>query len=143
VPDCHETSLESLCVDVLVVEPVIPIVIAHVSPNHVDMPHVAPLPSLPSPFRECHSLTAIDLHDALEGKVSDCMDSLGTFIGYDTSFNPYSLYQGSMPTKIMLTSVFRFFTDFSKAFDEFKRALTIIFAFLFKCSYLHRSELHA
>jgi len=143
VPDCHETSLESSCVDVVVVEPTTPDVIAHVSPDHVDLPHVFPLPSLPSPFLECRSLIAIDFHDALKEKVSDCMDSPGTFRGYDTSLDPYSLYRGSMPAKIMLTIVFRFFTDFSKAFDKFKRALTIISAFLFKCSYLHRSELHA
>ena len=45
--------------------------------------------------------------------------------------------------KIILTTAFNFFTDFSKAFDKFRRALTIISAFLFKCSYLHPSELHA
>jgi len=48
-----------------------------------------------------------------------------------------------MPTKITLTTAFDFFTDFSKAFDKFRRAFTIISVFLFKCSYLHLSELHA
>jgi len=71
------------------------------------------------------------------------MDSLGTFRGYDPSFDPYSSYLGSMPVKIMLTTKFNFFTDFSKAFDKFRRALTIISAFLLKYSYLHPSELHA
>ena len=45
--------------------------------------------------------------------------------------------------KIMLTTTFNFFTDFSKAFDKFRRALTIISKFLFKCSYLHPCELNA
>ena len=71
------------------------------------------------------------------------MDFLGTFRGYEPSLDPYSLYLGSMPAKITLTTAFDFFTDFSKAFDKFRRTLTIISAFLFKCSYLNPSELHA
>jgi len=82
-------------------------------------------------------------HDMLKGDVSDCMDSLGIFREYDPSLDPYSLYLGGMPAKIMLTTVFHFFTDFSKTSDKFKRALTIISAFLFKCSYSHAFELHA
>ena len=79
----------------------------------------------------------------IEGNEIDCMDSLGTFKGYDLSLDPYNLYLGSMPAKIMVTTAFRFFTDFTKAFDKFKRALTIISTILFKCSYSHASELHA
>ena len=48
-----------------------------------------------------------------------------------------------MPLKTMFVTAFTSFTDFSKAFDTFVRALVIIFAFLFKCSYLHTSEFHA
>jgi len=84
VPDCHEPFLGSSCADVVVVEPTTPDVIAHISSDHVDMPHVSPLPSVPSPFLECHSLTAIDYHDVLKGKVSDCIKSLGTFEGYNS-----------------------------------------------------------
>ena len=73
----------------------------------------------------------------------DCIESLGTFRGYNPSLDPCSLYLESMPLKIMLITAFNFFTDFSKAFDKFKRALMIIYAFLFRCSYLHRSKLHA
>ena len=79
----------------------------------------------------------------LKGDVFDCMDSLGTFRRYDPSLDPYSLYLGGMPAKIMLTTTFHFFNDFSKAFDKFRRSLTIISTFLFKCSYSHASELHA
>jgi len=124
-------------------EPATPNVIAHISPDHVGMPHVSPLPSLPSPSLECHNLSATDYRDVLKGKLSDCIESLGTFRGYNPSLDPHSLYLRSMPLKIMLTTAFNFFTDFSKAFDKFKRALTIISAFMFKCSRLHRSELHA
>ena len=69
--------------DVLVVEPATFDPTAYVSPDHVDMPHVCPLPSLPSPSLECHSLIAIDYHDVLKGKVFDCIRSLGTFEGYN------------------------------------------------------------
>jgi len=58
-------------VDVVVVGPTSLVVIAHISPNHVDMLHVSTLPSLPSPFLKCHSLTIIDYHNVLKGKVSD------------------------------------------------------------------------
>jgi len=79
----------------------------------------------------------------LKGDLFDCVDSLGAFRGYDPSHDPYSLYLGSIPMKIMLTTAFHFFTNFSKAFDKFRRALNIIFALLFKCFYLHPSELYA
>jgi len=68
-------------VDVVVVEPTSPNVVAYISPDRVDISHVSPLPSPPSPFLECHSLTAIDYHDVLKGKVSDRIKSLGTFEG--------------------------------------------------------------
>jgi len=79
----------------------------------------------------------------LEGNKIYCMDSLGTFRGYDPSFDPYSLYLGNMPAKILFTIAFNHSTDFSKACDKFRRALSIISQFIFKCFYLHPSELHA
>ena len=48
-----------------------------------------------------------------------------------------------MLVKIMLTTDFDFSTDFSKAIDKFRRALTIIPRFMFKCSYSHPFEMHA
>ena len=71
------------------------------------------------------------------------MDSLGTFRGYDPSLDPYSLYLESTPLKIIFITAFTSFTDFSKAFDKFVRALVIISLFLFKCFYLHTSEFDA
>ena len=84
-----------------------------------------------------------DSHDMLQGNMFDCIDSLGLFRGYDPSLDPYSLYLESMPLKIIFITAFPSFTDFLKAFDKFKRALPIISVVLFRCSYLHTSELHA
>ena len=83
--------------DVEVVGPNRPDIIAHASPNHVDMLHVSPLPSLPSSFLEYHSLTAIDYHDVLKGKVSDCIRSLGTFEGYNPSLDLFHDYLLDIP----------------------------------------------
>ena len=88
-------------------------------------------------------MASADFHDMHQGDVFDYRDYLDAFRGYNPSFDPYSLYVESMPLKIMFRTAFPSFIDFSKAFDKFKRALTIIFAFLFKCSYLHSSEFHA
>jgi len=129
--------------DVVTVEPTSPDIIDDISHDPLDTLHASPVCSLPSPSPECHSMPFADCHDILEGNEIDCLDSLGTLRGYDPSLDPYILYLGSMPAKIMLTTTFNFFADFSKAFDKFKRALTLIPAFLFKCSYLHWSELHA
>ena len=93
-------------------------VVDDVSLDPLDTPYASPLCSLPSPFPEYHNM--------LHGDVFDCIESLGIFRGYNPSLNPYSLYLESMPLKIMLITAFNFFTDFSKAFDKFKRALMII-----------------
>ena len=68
----------------------------------------------------------------LEGNAIGCVEFLGTFRGYDPSLNRYSLYLGNMLVKIMLTTVFDYSTDFFKAFDKFRRVLTIIPRFIFK-----------
>ena len=91
--------------DVVVVGPTTPDVLAHISPDLVDMPHVSPIPSLPSPFLECHRLTATDYHDVLKGKVSDCMKSLGTFEGYNPSLDLFHDYLVDMPRKIVWTTI--------------------------------------
>jgi len=88
-------------------------------------------------------MPSVDFHDMLQGDVFDCRDSLDAFRGYNLSFDPYHLYLESVPLKIIFITAFHSFIDFSKAFDKFKRALTIISAFLFKCFYSHTSELHA
>ena len=75
----------------------------------------------------------------LEGNAVDCVESLDTFRGYDLYLDPHILYLGNLPAKIMSTIVFDYSTNFSKAFDKFRRALTLIARFLFKCSYLYSS----
>jgi len=130
-------------VDVVITVPASFDMVDNISPDPLETFHVSPSCSLPSHSHECHNLLLAEYHVIREGNEIDCMDSLGTFKGYDPSLDPYNLYPGNMPAKILFTTVFNFFTNFSKAFDKFRRALTIIPAFLFKCSYLHPSELHA
>ena len=88
VPDCLATPLVSSCVGVVVVASTSPDFIAYVSPDRVDILPVSPLPSLPSPSLECHNFPATDYHDVLKGNVSDCIESLVTFRGYNSSLDP-------------------------------------------------------
>ena len=44
--------------------------------------------------------------------------------------------------KMMLTIASNYSTNYFKAFDKFKRALTVFPQLMFKCSYLHSYELH-
>ena len=81
---------------------------------------------LPSLSLKHYNLSVIACHDMLEGNDIDCMDSLGTFRGYDPSLDPCSLYLGSMPTKILFTIASNHSTDFSTACDKFTRAPSII-----------------
>ena len=48
-----------------------------------------------------------------------------------------------MPGKIIFSIAFNHSTDFSKASDKFRRALTITPIFMLGCSYLHSSKLQA
>jgi len=113
------------------------------SANHLDSFHTSSSCSLPSPSPVCHNMSLFQFYDMLEGNEVECVESLGNFRGYDPSLNPYSLYLGNLPMKIMYTIAFDHSHDFSKAFDKLRRALTIISSFMFKCSYLHSFELHA
>ena len=79
----------------------------------------------------------------LEGNQVDYLDTLGTFRGYDPSLDPYHLYLEHLPGKIVLIIAFDYSSDFSNAFDKFRRALIIMRVFIFVCFYLHLSELHA
>jgi len=76
---------------------------------------------------------------ALEGNEVDCVEALSSFRGDDSFFDPYCLYLGTLPAKIMYSIAFDHSYDFSKAFDKLKRALTIISSFMFKCYYIHPS----
>jgi len=130
-------------VDVVITVPTSSVLVGDVSLESLGTPHASPLCSLPYPSPECHHMLSADFHDMLQGDTFDCLDSLGTFRGYNPSLDPHSLYLGSMPLIIIFITAFTSFIDFSKAFDKFRRALTILFAFLFKCSYSHPSEFYA
>ena len=129
--------------NVVVTVPVSPDMVDNISPDPLDASHASSLCSLPSPFPECHNMSLVNYHDVLEENVDDCVESLGIFRGYDPSPDPYSLYLGNVPIKIMFTIVCNHSKDFAMAFGKFRRALTIILGFMFKCSYFHPSELQA
>jgi len=143
VPDCHATPLGSSYVDVVVAESTGPDVIASVSPDHVDMPHVSPPPSLPSPSLECCSLIGTDYHDVLKGKVSDCIESLGTLEGYDPPFDPCHDYLVDMPREIIWAPLFDHSSDFSTAYNTIMRTLTLPAVSFPVFSYVHHSRMHA
>jgi len=130
-------------VDVVVVESASPDFIAHVSPGHIELLPVFPLPTPPSPSLECHNLSSIDYHDALKGKVSDFNESLGTFEAYNPSFDPFHDNLVDMPRKIIWSTFFDLPFDFSKAYDTIMRSLTLIVVSFSVFSYLHLSRMHA
>jgi len=62
-----------------------------ISPDPIDTLHASPSGSPPSPSPACSNLSLIEYHVTLEGKKVDCIESLGTFRGYDSFLDPYSL----------------------------------------------------
>ena len=67
------------------------VMVDDVSLEPLDTPHASPSCSLPPPSPECHTMPSVAFHDMPQGDVSDCMDSLGAFRGYDPSLDPCSL----------------------------------------------------
>jgi len=72
----------------------------------------------------------------------NCVESLGTFQGFSPFPDLYYLHLEEFRKKIMSSSLFHHSCDFSKVFDMFRKALTIVHVFIFVHSYLHASELH-
>ena len=102
--------------------------------EHIDPICTKPLDLTPisSPFL---STTPSPLHAFHE--------SLGDIRGYNPSLDPYCAYLDDMPRKIEWTTFFDNDFDFSMAFDEFKRALTLFAPSLLVFSYSHYFEMHA
>jgi len=142
VHDFDVTFAESSYVDVMVAVPTSRVAIDIISPNPLASSHVSSSCSPPSPSPKYHYMSIVNDHDMLEGNVFDFMQPVCTFRGYDPFLDPYNLYLGNMHAKILFTIAFNHSTDFSKACDKFKRALTIILRFMLKCSYSYSSELH-
>jgi len=90
------------------------------SPHPLDSFHASSLCSLPSPFLECHNMLFVIYHDVLKGNEVDYVECLGNFRGYDPSLDPYSLYLGSMPAKIILTSAFDHLKIFQRHLINFE-----------------------
>ena len=117
--------------------------VENISPHPLDTFHASSSCSRPSPSPEYCDILLIDSHAILEGNEVDCSETLDTFRGYNPSLDPYNLYLEHSPRKIVLILAFDYCTDFSNALDKFRGALIIMRAFIFTCSYLHSSELHA
>ena len=142
VHDLYENPIGNSCVDVMVMGPASPNLVDNIYPNLLYTFYVLSSCSLPSPSPKYRNISLVHYQGMLEGNIIDCVEFQGIFKGYDPSLDPYSLYLGNMLEKIMQTIVFDYSTDFTKALDKFRRALTFTPGFVFKCSYLHSSELH-
>ena len=70
-------------------------------------------------------------------------ESLGNIKGYNPSLDPYCAYLEDLPRKIMWSTLFDHTFDFSIAFDEFKRPLTLFAVSFVVFSYSHHSKMHA
>ena len=70
-------------------------------------------------------------------------ESLGDIRGYNPSFDPSCAYVEDKPQKIMWNTFFDHTFDFSRAFYEFKRPITLFAPSFLMFSYSHHSEMHA
>jgi len=86
VYDSDVTLEGRLYVDVVINVPASFDMVDDISPDLLDTLHAFPSCSLPSPSPECHNLLPAECHDMLERSEIDCMNSLGTFRGYGSSF---------------------------------------------------------
>jgi len=83
VRDSDATLAGMSYVDVVITVPTSFDMVDDISPEPLDAFHASSPYSLPSPSPECHNLSLVACHDMLEGTKIYCMDSLGTFRGYD------------------------------------------------------------
>jgi len=70
-------------------------------------------------------------------------ESLGDIRGYNSSLDPYCAYLEDAPRKITWSTFFDHTFDFSMAFDEFKRPLTLFVVSFAVFSYSHHYEMLA
>jgi len=104
--DLDATFLGRSYVNCEVIVPTSPDLVHHTSLDHFNTFHAFPSCSLLSPFPKCYNMSLVEYHDMLEENGVDYVESLRALRGYDLSFDPYSLYLGSMPVKIILTTTF-------------------------------------
>jgi len=125
-------------------------------PNPLDHSHVSPTCSLPSPSPEYYMDALIDYpmifnanndlgyqdneFNMLSEDVHDYA-SLGCFRGYDPSIDPYCICLEDLPKKIMGTTFFNPFYEFSMGLDRVKRILNFFDVILVISSYLVFFEL--
>jgi len=123
----EEALFKELCDDSLVVGA------AH-SIDHIDQICTEPLDS---------TLISFPLLPSTPAHLHAFHESLDDISGFHPSFDPYCAYLEDVPRKIMWSTFFDHDFDFSMAFDEFKRALTLFALALLVFSYSHHSEMHA
>jgi len=70
-------------------------------------------------------------------------EPVGDIRGYHPFFGPYCAYLEDVSRKIMWSTYFDHAFDFSMAFDELKRPLTLFAPSFLVFSYSHHSDLHA
>jgi len=70
-------------------------------------------------------------------------ESLGHLRSYNPSFDRYCAYLEDVSRKIMWSTFFDHTFDFSMAFEELKRPLTLLASSLVMFSYSHHFEMHA
>jgi len=79
-------------VNAKVIVPTSPDLADHTPLDHLDTFKSFSSCSLPYPCPECCNMSLVEYHDMLEGTKVECVESLGTFRGYDPSLDTYSLY---------------------------------------------------
>jgi len=70
-------------------------------------------------------------------------ESLGDIRGYNPFFDPYCAYLEAVLRKIRWSTFFDHNFDFSMAFDEFKRPLTLFAPSFIVFSYSYHCKMHA
>jgi len=107
--------------------------------NTPSIEHIDPISNEPLDFTP----TSSPLSPTTSFPMHAFHESLGDIRGYNSSLDPYCAYLEDVPRKITWSTFFDQTSDFSMAFDEFKRLLTlfVVSFVVFSCS--HHSEMHA
>jgi len=86
--------------------------------------------------------TSFPLFPTTSSYVHAYHDPLGHITAYNHSFDPYYEYLQDMPRKIIWSLFIDHAFDFSMAFDEFKRPLTLFALFFPVFFYSHYSKMY-
>jgi len=126
-PHLEEAPLEELCGDIVM---------------GTDTPSIGPTDPIGNEPLHLTS-TSSPLPPTTPSHLHAFHESIGDIKGYNPSLDPYCAYLEDVPRKIMWSTFFDHTFDFSMAFDEFKRPLTLFAVSFVMFSYSHHSEMHA